>query len=155
MAHEFDFLKTLPIDSNIALLEVPTTIGTLRYVTLNTWKTADLYHVNIGIIDKAERISQGEFFDVRCFLGLNFLQVENGIVSVGHDDAADIATWRVMPDAELLLYHYAVSDYPADTASDDWDARAIRFVESLGTTAKLVDYKRVSGGEVQGLRFKG
>lgn len=155
MVRHLDFFSSLPIDSNIAFLEFPTTVGRVRYVTIHTWKTGESFLVNIGIIDKAELIATGEFFAINRFVGLDSLQIWDGVVSVGHDDDGDIAKWRVANDAEVLLYRYAVSDYPSDVEAEDWDARAVQFVETLGTEAELVDYKRLSGTELQELRLEG
>lgn len=155
MARQYDFLSSLPIDSNIAILELPKTVGTLRYTTLHTWQTDGSYLIDLGVIDKAEVLSAGCFYDLRTFTGLNFLRISDAVVTIGNDDAADIASWRILDDSEILLYRYAASEYPLDLEDEDGDARAIRFIETLGAHSILVDYKRLSGEELRTLRFQG
>ncbi len=121
---------------------------------VHAWQTEASYLINIGIIDKATLVSTGSFYDLRAFRGLNFLRIQDNVVSVGHDDDADMATWRVLYDADVLLYQYAVEEYPLD-ASESGDAAAVHLVENLGSNAKLLDYGRVSGEELRALRFQG
>lgn len=155
LTRDLDFASSLPIDSNIALLEFPSTTGRLKYATFNTWKTEGAYFVNVGIIDHVKRTVTGDHFSIATVLGLNFVRIRGGLVAIGHDNQADIAIWEIPNEAEVLLYRYAVPDYPGDMQSPDYDSLAVKFIDSLGSEGKLVGYKRVMGADLQGLTFEG
>lgn len=154
MPREFDFVATLPIDSNIAFLEYPQTVGRLRYSTLHAWKTGEVYLVNVAVIDIVECLTRGPKLEIGAFCALYFLQVADGIVSVGHDDPADLATWKILPDSSILLYRYALTEYPLDPEAEN-DAEVVRLIDGLGRHGKLVAHKRTTGAEVQCLNFRG
>lgn len=77
-----------------------------------------------------------------------------GGVFVGNDDAADLASWRILPDSTILLYRYALAEYPLDADAEN-DAEVVRQINNLGVHANLVAYKCMTGAELQQLNFTG
>jgi hypothetical protein len=133
-----DLRIALKHDVNIVLAKFPAERGEFAFCTFETWKVDGYYTVTFGTLNEVVAISTGECFGLGQAIGLNVIEIEANVISLGNGDAGDIASCEILRDTDVSLERYAFTDYVLRAEKNDEDVIGEAELKGLKRSGKLV-----------------